>query len=853
MEFATELSDCSFETSMHGAWDQCTTNHGIQLQCSDSENVLIDQIRIYSDKGLACIRDGESATGELVDTAESCVGGEFDTADDIGHLTTVTVDGDICVKFYRDGQLRCVMPEGEYDFTKDSEKTILNRFCYHGQDAEFSGSLLEFPEQVQMMESDSFTLNITIDVSSFTQGQLNYEDFSVTVKLVDYESGSRRSTLSRFWRLTSLDGVTGSFVSPGTKKYVLGNEFKCGSSLELTAFASSQLPFVDCKFIQDDASSEGRMSEDGQILMTGNFTARLQCFDPTDALVTPSPSNATSEGIKDFSFDTPGWMEVPDGTLVTGFFRQESLGRAYYTSTQFSSTCSTQNWWSNDQWMECPENYGIKGLYLVDNEDGTHLREGRCCHGVSDECQIIPVLNPLHHEVECPTNFALRGMRKADCGGSNCIESLRCCKVSESPTVNPTARPSGTPTPTPTTGMPSGAPSTSPSVVPSTSPSPDLYDYVSLGIGSCLDSSGAQPKKVWNRVGNQQACADSCSAISDCSGYRYLPGGHCDVYTEEFAFANNPPPAQLGLWTCDGPNGWPCEYSMGGPLTQIACEGRRICDQSFSDNGECFKRRTKFKDCYEATNPGHYCIGVAQIGADIEGTTNGDCRAACNANSLCNGYGYWPTVKGGLCRIHSDTSCQAATSSYGDAQGYSRISCGSFWVPTLQTYCSANWDNDYGNGGSRSEFGMSVEACQSECDEMSSCYGIAVTNTGSEQCVTCTGENQSLSHNGAWTFYLKPVQESMDGRFGIRQDGFCVMSNGADQNSGVTRAPGNFNSAEDCLMWCESMAEQVELSGCEYIGGESNACYMHQDPVSHGNGVEGHYCWIFGDHSGSQN
>jgi len=80
--------------------------------------------------------------------------------------------------------------------------------------------------------------------------------------------------------------------------------------------------------------------------------------------------------------------------------------------------------------------------------------------------------------------------------------------------------------------------------------------------------------------------------------------------------------------------------------------------------------------------------------------------------------------------------------------------------------------------------------------------------------------------------------------FGARENGYCVLPDGADQNSGVSKAPSslNINNADDCVFWCD---DQSGLTGCEYIWGQSNAgCYAHRGEVSHGNGVAKHYCWI---------
>jgi len=82
-------------------------------------------------------------------------------------------------------------------------------------------------------------------------------------------------------------------------------------------------------------------------------------------------------------------------------------------------------------------------------------------------------------------------------------------------------------------------------------------------------------------------------------------------------------------------------------------------------------------------------------------------------------------------------------------------------IGIAERYCSGNWGNDNGNGGT--EYGVDVEACQAECDSMASCYGIAITTDGTRQCVTCTGEDQTLTYNAVWNFYEKPAKCELTG------------------------------------------------------------------------------------------
>lgn len=82
-----------------------------------------------------------------------------------------------------------------------------------------------------------------------------------------------------------------------------------------------------------------------------------------------------------------------------------------------------------------------------------------------------------------------------------------------------------------------------------------------------------------------------------------------------------------------------------------------------------------------------------------------------------------------------------------------------------------------------------------------------------------------------------------------RENGFCVKSNGADQNSGVVKidALSNYGTSEEarhaCLAKCHARAD---ATGCEVIWNQGNrGCYAMTQAVARGNGVGNHYCWIF--------
>jgi hypothetical protein len=139
------------------------------------------------------------------------------------------------------------------------------------------------------------------------------------------------------------------------------------------------------------------------------------------------------------------------------------------------------------------------------------------------------------------------------------------------------------------------------------------------------------------------------------------------------------------------------------------------------------------------------------------------------------------------------------------------------------TGCEMIWDQsnrgcyvhtatiDYGNGVDRH-----------------SCY---ITNDGSGQCA-----------------------EEMKTTFGDRRRGFCVKSNGADQNSGVVKLRGgNFYDTDtepdefkvnECLNLC-ACYEGAPVTGCEMIWDQHNrGCYVHTDRIAKGNNVNRHSCYL---------
>ena len=90
--------------------------------------------------------------------------------------------------------------------------------------------------------------------------------------------------------------------------------------------------------------------------------------------------------------------------------------------------------------------------------------------------------------------------------------------------------------------------------------------------------------------------------------------------------------------------------------------------------------------------------------------------------------------------------------------------------------------------------------------------------------------------------------------FGEWQRGFCVKSNGRDQNSGVIKLfGGDFRDSEKeqdkdqvakCLEAC-ACYDKAPVTGCEMIWDQGNrGCYVHTDRIARGNKVDRHSCYL---------
>lgn len=109
---------------------------------------------------------------------------------------------------------------------------------------------------------------------------------------------------------------------------------------------------------------------------------------------------------------------------------------------------------------------------------------------------------------------------------------------------------------------------------------------------------------------------------------------------------------------------------------------------------------------------------------------------------------------------------------------------------------------------------------------------------------TCTeaGFGVQCKCTGGWE------GETCSERYCPKELGYCLRSDGKDQNSGVVKKnslDGKTKERQDsCLEECRAYPG---ATGCEVIWDRSNrGCYVHTKDVARGNGKDKYSCWAFG-------
>ena len=96
--------------------------------------------------------------------------------------------------------------------------------------------------------------------------------------------------------------------------------------------------------------------------------------------------------------------------------------------------------------------------------------------------------------------------------------------------------------------------------------------------------------------------------------------------------------------------------------------------------------------------------------------------------------------------------------------------------------------------------------------------------------------------------YDEDYDEVVDGWLECTMEkGFCVTSNGTDQNSGVKKLNALDGDTPEIQQQClELCFAENGATGCEVIWSQNDrGCYVHTEEIARGNDVDKHECWIF--------
>eukprot|EP00299_Pterocystis_sp_00344_P013807 c6803_g1_i1.p1 GENE.c6803_g1_i1~~c6803_g1_i1.p1 ORF type:complete len:366 (+),score=69.25 c6803_g1_i1:37-1134(+) len=108
---------------------------------------------------------------------------------------------------------------------------------------------------------------------------------------------------------------------------------------------------------------------------------------------------------------------------------------------------------------------------------------------------------------------------------------------------------------------------------------------------------------------------------------------------------------------------------------------------------------------------------------------------------------------------------------------------------------------------------------------------------------TAIARGNNVANHNCWV----SVALRAPGYFKGKENGFCVKSDGSDENAGVTQLTSEDTDTAEKQAACIAKCSQFpNFTGCEAIWNQGNrGCYVHTSTViTRGNGVGNHACWI---------
>jgi len=339
-QYAFTLDKCDYKTNKmdDSLWDFCGINNGVQLSCSNTITDLKETAKMkVSSETHACVRD-INALSQKVDTAESCSGGKDDDASNFGIVQEVVVNGDICVKLYRDDKLQCVVSESDvaWDFTNNE---ILAKFCY--DDAFNSPDPgLAFPDEIEMMPASKYcrdqddlvkdmqyqydgnTLTVVSCEAGKNQGFCDESSMLEEKDLITFQKACKRSctgcqpNLRTYYQVTVIATedsfawkgddkipVTVSLKSGSEKEdeefrfahadeHVFNDDIPCGSQRQISIKPDEVYDHgsVICAMKSMLGEREVRIDSEGRVIMAGDLVVTFECFNPPSFAPTRTPS-----------------------------------------------------------------------------------------------------------------------------------------------------------------------------------------------------------------------------------------------------------------------------------------------------------------------------------------------------------------------------------------------------------------------------------------------------------------------------------------------------------------------------------------------------------------------------------
>uniref|UniRef100_A0A069DMZ3 WSC domain-containing protein n=1 Tax=Clytia hemisphaerica TaxID=252671 RepID=A0A069DMZ3_9CNID len=156
------------------------------------------------------------------------------------------------------------------------------------------------------------------------------------------------------------------------------------------------------------------------------------------------------------SFDVKGWSNCPDGTYMTGVWRNnnnqdndgihlielaecKSAAAHLFSAGKGDQDCYKLDiWktWDSKNWATCKAGYYMSGIYNTEGHRLHNIEEFHCCRPKSQHkswgsCYNHDAWASLNDKgwTKCNNGYYMVGMYRNDCNNLWCIEEFKCCQM----------------------------------------------------------------------------------------------------------------------------------------------------------------------------------------------------------------------------------------------------------------------------------------------------------------------------------------------------------------------------------------------------------------------------------------